>query len=104
MWAAWTDAVESGWRTQRLLQRFEARRKACALRAAISAWQGAVQSRRADKARFQDIVDRRGMQLLDGAFCGWRGAAAASRLQRVRTSSRSYIKYVPIMIRDLLLD
>lgn len=77
--------MEFGRRTQGLLHRFEARRKACVLRAAISAWQGAVQSRHAFIARFQDMLDRRGMQLMDGAFCGWRDAAAASRSQRVRT-------------------
>lgn len=98
MLAAWTDAVESARRTQRLLQRFEARRKACVLRAAISAWQGAVQSQCAFKIRFQDMLDRRSMQLLSGAFCGWKDAAAASRSQRVRTISRPYIKYVPVMI------
>ena len=85
VWVAWTDAVEFGRRTQGLLHRFEARRKACVLRAAISAWQGAVQSRHAFITRFQDMLDRRGMQLMDGAFCGWRDATAASRSQRVRT-------------------
>ena len=73
-------------RTKRLLQRYRARRQACALRAAMHAWQSVLQAQRAFRAQVQRMTDARGARLLQRGLLGWQEAAVACRQQRVRAA------------------
>ena len=84
VWGAWRSAAEDAMRTKRLLQRYKARRQACALRAAMHAWQSAQQAQRAFRGQVQRMIDTRGARLLRRGLLGWQEAAVACRQQRVR--------------------
>lgn len=84
VWGAWRSAAEDAMRTKRLLQRYRARRQACALRAAMHAWQSVLQAQRAFRAQVQRMIDARGARLRQRGLLGWQEAAVACRQQRVR--------------------